>query len=488
MSKLKKLTIFLLVFVIMLVSIPFETINAVTNNPYLVLIETNKGQWTAYKEMVSLSLKGIAMIKASEFCDAIGFEYSSNSKTRQFSVKKSQYCYNSYKLNNTAYTNYTAKNKYTVKKAQEPAYYDKTIKINLCDSGSMATLSNSKIFPLANTSLRNSGYSYAVCYSTYGIIKVLPDINKLKYDDGIPLRDMGPIYKSPDGKWSTHMFYMDVIVNGERKLLPTMATFDYDTIDSDSATRIKRITIAMDPRRYNPKNSSEIGKDDMAVTGNGPYMYLTINPEAKQGVTYSKNDFGLTFSNGEKVKGTYGIFNLRASPCDGHDNSAISFLDFVNTFSDVTFRLDTLDYEKGIVTGYIKFKTTNVGHSVEIEGYFAENFKDDKARPTISQIFNQLHPNGISGSTNSTVTQQGTSINSNPTIKVPTSKFVTCQVCRGTGRIPCSSCNGVGYTEHMGYQYGQYGTVVDVCRICGGTGSRTCTTCGGTGLVLTTSN
>ncbi len=473
MSRLKRLIVMLLVFIVILSSTSFVSVNAVSDRPYLVLIETQKGQWTAYKDMISISSKGTAMLKASEFCNAMGFEYSSNTKTRKFSIKKSEYNYNSYEVGRATYIYCKSKGSVILNKVQESVYYDKTLKMFLCDSASIASLCYTKVFPVANTAYINSGFTKIICYSTYGLVKALPDIKKLIYEDGIPLRDLGITYKSPDAKWETRMFYMDGIVNGQRKLWPMITQYSNETTWYVSG---ERIWVILDPKHYNPADAS--GK-----SGSGQFFSLFIKEKAAQGTAYTKEDKEVDLQFRTPLDGSSsGKQELFYSTID----------DERRTIIEANTRLDTLDRDKGIVIGYLKLKAIDVsGNKVDIEGYFADKYKDDGARLTTAQIYSQLHPEDKTANGAKETPAPASNNGSNsyaPALKVPTVQYVNCPTCGGTGRISCFSCNGVGYTEHMGYQYGVYGRVVDTCMICGGTGSRTCTKCGGSGLITQISN
>lgn len=287
-------------------------------------------------------------------------------------------------------------------------------------------------------------------------------------------------YKSPDGNWETPIYCMDATVNGIRKIWPMTTKLWYTDVWGDGHEN-ETITLSYDPNYYNPYNCDTRGL---------PYFSLSIEEKAVQGKTYTKDDFGIM---GFIVKGyevinitNCGAFNINADPrflLMLSSSGVCSYAeDTRDKFVEAVLRLDTLDREKGIVAGYLKFSMLNkYGEKMDVEGYFADKFKDDTDRPTKNQIYDQLHPKAAgSENTNQSV---GNSIPSNTNIKLPILTNSPCPSCGGTGKITCASCYGVGYTSHMGYRYGVYGVIVDSCVMCGGAGARLCSRCGGSGII-----
>ncbi len=483
MSRQRKIFSRLIAVIIILstVLIPGGAANA-ANKSYLVMIETQKGQWTAYKDMICVSPNGAAMLKATEFCDAAGFDYTSGNSTKTFSIRKNTTTYNLYKLDSKAYTYYQPKNVKTSKNALNNAYYDKTAKSNLCEASSVATICSMKAFASTGTLYGNLKFSDILCYSKYSAVKTLPDIKKVLYEDSKQVYDPVPVYKSPDGMWSAKMYSMDGTINSTKKLWPSLAKGISDDFLTGDETQ--KIEITLDPDHYDPFNYG----------ARVPYITITIEENAKPGVTYTKQDFGVLGFIVEDSKvvdiTTSGAFNIYIAPTNMGISGSWSSYDKeeVNYFKEVTLRLDTLDREKGIVIGYVKIAASNSYNNVNVEGYFAEKYINDTDRPTDSEIYAQLHPKTTTDKSTAGTGSGGSSVSSGSsgsgsTVKLPTLQNIPCPTCGGTGKITCSVCHGVGYSQHMGYQYGQYGLIVDPCMACGGAGGRLCSTCGGSGMI-----
>lgn len=341
-------------------------------------------------------------------------------------------------------------------------------------------------------------------------------------------------YDSPDGKWSTKMYYMDGYVNGVRKLWP-MNSEQNSSDFWNNGENGRSIDIVLDPERYMPLDSSYVGIK----------FKLSVEEPAKAGVTYTKDNFGLIkydFIGDKLVDLTHsGEINLEVDAkhefYDSDDAVASFNTEHEAYFKDVAVRLDILDRDAGIVVGYLKFSTTDKdGNNVDVEGYFAEKYKDNSDRPSISDLCKNSNPSNENnsgkddsnkkesnknGTTNKTDKNKsgkdksskdksgknkkgknnsgkndsdtGNSGNNKSdsskipsTTKVPSLVWEKCTNCNGTGKLTCPICKGKGYREYMGYSYGQYGNIKELCICCGGVGYTYCTVCGGNGEVMRT--
>jgi hypothetical protein len=419
------------------------------STPSLVLVEAQKGKWTAYGDMSCNSANGCPMIKVMEFCDAIGYDYSSSNSTKQFSILKTAKVKNVYTLGKKEYAFYAANGKKANKTAKDSAYYDKTLKTNLCDANSISTVCNTKVFSTSGTKYSELTYSKVVCYSKYSAVGKLPDIEKILYEDGTPVYDPGPAYKSPDGKWRATMFHMDGILNGKRNKFFLSQGYHVDTMNN---------FIVLDDLH------------NETVSSNLPALQIEISSSAKQGVTYTKETMGQDIKF-DLCSFTNGI---------GHDWED-------NYIKEKIIRLDTLDRDSGTVVGYVKvIGEDSSKNKYSLEGYFADSLKSHP-KDMDSQQYQKVKNGNSAGTTNSNNTNSSNSSNSsvNSTNASSRLKLVTvpCTNCGGTGKITCIICHGVGYSERMGYRYGVYGRIVDPCLACGGAGAHICSRCGGSGSI-----
>lgn len=279
------------------------------------------------------------------------------------------------------------------------------------------------------------------------------------------------VYKSPDGKWKPKMFYFDGIVNGKRGQWPITSQDNRNGLHSYGSSSI---IIEYAPWIYNPLDFSH----------KSVFFQLDIVPSVKTGITYTKNDVGWLKDNK--------ILAISTKITDSNNSSydtTFSTLNDNDLFSDTVLRIDKLDWKSGLIIGYIKYKLNDkYGKKINVEGYFAENFLNDKGRPTTKEIYNKLHPSTNTAKANSsnkkskntktktkTNAKTNTNKNGNKTIlKLPYN--AVCPVCGGSGKIICPVCHGQGYSID--------GERIVPCMYCGGAGATLCWRCGGTGSII----
>ena len=502
MRGLKKLTAFvtaLIITVLLLLDNPMYVVQAkeVTGGA-LVLMELDKNDWYAQSSLVIETTNKVKMVAINKLAEYTDMTFSFSSKKKELTVKKGSK-YNVYTLSSKNYICYTVVNKKTTavkKAASNKAYYDKSSGNYYIQAAAVNNLLSYKAYAAKDYKYyKDTGYSGIICYSKVGKISKLPFFSNVKtiYGRALTTKQLKR-YTSPDGKWSTKMYYMDGYVNGVRKQWPMVAK---ESSTQTVGSKYKAIDVKLEFSRYTPFD----------YTSKGPGFSLTVKPTTVAGVTYTKKNFGYVgymSSNRDNWQiEVDGDVDLTSDPTDEAFNWLTGerihsdWPDEQQYFKDFEVRFDVLDREEGIIVGYIRFMTKDgSGNIVDVEGYFAESYKDDGDRPEADEINYELHPeqyikvnqdtntggsstggsNGGTGSNNSSGNTGGTT--------TPSLTYVTCTACGGTGKITCTVCSGVGYKERYGYQYGQYGLIIDTCLSCGGAGARLCGTCGGSGSVL----
>lgn len=443
----------LLVFIILISSmflLPGTAYSA--NTSCLTLIETQKGKWAAYGDMILYSGQNTPMLKLSEFCDAMEYDYSSNNSKKQFGVAKNEKVKNIYTIGKKEYVSYSSNGKNTILAAKENASYDKTLKANLCDANTVSSVCYAKVSGTSGTTYGDLEYAKVMCFSKYSAISALPDIKKIAYEDGKPLYDPGPVYKSLDGNWRTKMFYMDGILNGEKK--------QFYITHRDGGYDANRPAIEFTASTHN----EFLGED-------APEIGITIGKSAKQGDVFTREALG------------YDTIEIKIVIFEGFSGKVWD-LAFIK---EATVRLDSLDRQEGTITGYVKIIAENdQKKKANLEGYFADNIfthskkMDSDQYSKVKQLKTAKDGNPAAVNNPAGSDSPAGSGGSNSNLKLVT---IPCTTCGGTGKIICGVCHGVGYKESWGYKYGVYGKIIDPCLSCGGAGARICSACGGAGSI-----
>ncbi len=459
----------------------------------LALYELSQGKWYAVTDLILENSDGVQIVPVARLADILGLTHSYNSKKKELTIKNKN-TYNVYTLNSKTYYTYTkSNNKITRKKmtADCKTTFDKVSKNYLCSINSLSNLIKMKSLAAKDYKYyKDTSYSSLLCLSLVQKVSSPPYFANVSTKFGRPLTvNQLKHYTSPDGKWSTKMYYMNGSVNGKSMLWPlNSTTSSVQSVDAEN----ENVDISLEYGRYEPLDYS----------GKGISFTLKALGTAKTGVTYTMDDFSYWGFMGSPRDPKY------QTTTDGNVDLMVDidacfstvFTQYEVTsydpdlrpyITDFKVRFDVIDREQGIFVGYVYFETKAAnGKITDVEGYFAECYKNCDDRPTLEELSFELYPekwipasSEKASSEKSEATVKQPSNVKTPNVKTPSLKYVPCNNCNGTGKVTCSICRGVGYSEHMGYQYGVYGRIVDPCLSCGGAGGRICSKCGGTGSV-----